>query len=134
MQGRLALFERYCRHRVCDPGDSRDRHLLKMQRLRTNQLRRCAPHGTPVPAGTRTSQHLLLAASRKSTRSQRGETANPTPTSYHSCRGSQFTNSSLLTVRISLADPFEGTYSPNPTGGIAGTERDILPILLLATY
>ena len=49
---------------------------------------------------------------------------------YHSCRGSYIRSSSLLTVRISLADALRGISSPNPTGSlrrIAGAECDILP-------
>ena len=60
MQSGLALSERDCELRVCDPTDLRDRH-LKVQRLRTSQLRG-APHGALVPAGTGTSEQILVAA------------------------------------------------------------------------
>ena len=61
VQSGLALFERDCGVRVCDP---RDRHSLEMQPLRTSQLRG-APHVAAVLAGTGTSENFLLAASRK---------------------------------------------------------------------
>ena len=64
------------------------------------------------------------------------DNTNPTPT-YQSCRDSYFRNSSSLTVRISLAHPFEETSSTNPAGslrGIAGTRCDILPIRIIANY
>ena len=47
MQSGLALSERDCGLRVCDLADSRDRHLLKVQCLRTRQFRG-APHDAPV--------------------------------------------------------------------------------------
>ena len=45
--------------------------LLKVQRLRTSQLRG-APHGAPVPVGTGTSEQILLATSRKPARQSTG--------------------------------------------------------------
>ena len=65
VEGRLASSARYCRYRVRDPADSRNRRLSPVQRVRTSQLRE-APHGAPVPADTGASERILLAATGKS--------------------------------------------------------------------
>ena len=62
MQSGLALSERDCGLRVCDLADSRDRPLLKVQRLRTRELR-SAPRRAG-PAGTRTSDQIVWATGR----------------------------------------------------------------------
>ena len=91
---------------------------------RCSECELTSAHGAPV------------SASRKSfkTISQRGETTNRTPTSYHSCRGSYFRSSSLLTVRIRLADTFEAHQIRLALSlrGFAGTECDILQRVVLA--
>ena len=124
MQNRLALFVRDCELRVCVPTHSRDCHLLKVQRLRTSQLRG-AHHGAPVPAGTRTSEKILLAASTKpATIEAHGVPFHLTP-GVSLCSLSESTSLTYPRNFLNRSDWFSHR-------GIAGFEGNILSIQEIA--
>ena len=122
VQGRLALFARYCRYRVRDSADS--------EKSPPTPLCSACEHTSSgdrptAPAGTEASEQIFVGIQQKvsNTVSQGKEATTPTPTSDHSCRGSYSRCFSLPTVRISLADPSEGISSPSPTGSLSGESQ-----------